>query len=174
MTVSRFHEYYLLDGPEDMLRIPRYPEEIVIPANRFLPDTEALTFAVWESPEVSGGQALATAEAIINEFPTGKPVDLIQDKELFRRWVDSVTEIYTRKVDLNANNVGRALVVDVGEAGETARGFLPKYISKIQFLNKWEVVQVFKLKYGDMEVPDSFEFPSSRPPSEDMFEGLKE
>ena len=85
-----------------------------------------------------------------------------------------MTEIYTRKVDLNANNVGRALVVDVGEAGETARGFLPKYISKIQFRDHWDVVQVFKLKYGDMEVPDSFEFPSSRPPSEDMLEGLKE
>ena len=174
MTVSRFHEYYLLKHPDDIVPIPRHPEEIVIPANRFLPDTEALTFAVWESPEVSGGQALATAESIIGEFPTGKPVDLSLHKELFRQWVDSVTEIYTRKVSLGTNNVGRALVVDVGEAGETARGFLPKYISKTHFRDQWDVVQVFKLKYGDMEVPDSFEFPSSRPPSEDMLEGLQE
>ena len=174
MTVSRFHEYFLLNHRDDIVPIPRNPEETVIPANRFLPDTEALTFAVWESPEVSGGQALATAESIIGQFPTGKPTDLILRQELFRQWVDSVTEIYTRKVSLATNNVGRALVVDVGEAGETARGFLPKYISKIQFLDHWEVVQVFKLKYGDMEVPDCFEFPSSRPPSVDMLEELKE
>ena len=174
MTVSRFHEYYLLKRPGDVLQIPRNPQEIVIPANRFLPDTEALTFAVWESPEVSGGQALATAESIINEFPTGKPADIVLHQENYRRWVDSVTEIYTRRVTLSANNVGRALVVDVGEAGETARGFLPKYISKTYFLDHWDVVQVFKLKYEDMEVPDSFVCPSSRPPSEATVEGLEE
>ena len=173
MTVCRFHEHYLLNRG-DVLRIPRNAEEIVIPETRFLPDAEAVTFAVWQSPEVSGGQALATAERIIKEFPHGKPTNLFLQQEQFRQWVDNVTEIYTRKVSLSPNNVGQALEVDVGQAGETARGFLPKYISKTYFRDHWDVVQVFKLKYGDMEVPDSFEFPSSRPPSEDMLEGLKE
>ena len=169
MTVCRMHEHYLLEAEKDVVQIPQDPGSIVIPANRFLPGTEAVTFAVWQSPEVSGGMALATAESIIREYPTGKPKGLNQRPKQFQEWVDGVTELYTRQVTLVPNNVGQGLEVDL-VTGDAVSGILPKYISKSAFLDEWPVCQVFKLKYGDMEVPDDFVFPSSRAASEETLD----
>ena len=166
MTVCRLHEHYLLENEGNVIQMPQNPEDIVIAATRFLPETQAATFAVWQSPEVSGGQALATAERIIKEFPTGKPRDLIRNPRRYLDWVEGVTEIYTREVTLRPNMVGQGLEVDV-VTGRTACGILPRYIPKSAFRDEWQVCQHFKLKYGDMVVPEGFVFPSSRTASEE-------
>ena len=169
MTVCRLHEHYLLQAEKDVVQIPQDPGSIVIQPQRFLPETEAVTFAVWQSPEVSGGIALATAESILRDYPHGKPKGLDRHPKQFQEWVDGVTELYTRQVTLVPNNVGQGLEVDI-ETGEAASGILPKYISKSAFRDDWPVCQVFKLKYGDMEVPDDFVFPSSRAASEETLD----
>ena len=166
MTVCRLHEHYLLENEGNVIQIPQNPEDIVIGAKPFLPETQAATFAVWQSPEVSGGQALATAERIIKEFPTGKPRDLIRNPRRYLDWVEGVTEIYTREVTLRPNMLGLGLEVDV-ETGKKAWGILPRYIPKSAFRDEWQVCQHFKLKYGDMVVPEGFVFPSSRTASEE-------
>ena len=166
MTVCRLHEHYLMEADKDVVQMPQDPGGIVIPPQRFLPETEAVTFAVWQSSEVSGGIALATAERIIREYPTGKPKGLNRYPMKFKEWVDGVTQLYTRQVTLVPNNVGQGLEVDI-VTGEAASGILPKYIPKNAFLNDWQVCQCFNLKYGDMEVPDDFVFPSSRAASEE-------
>ena len=166
MTVCRLHEHYLLENEGNVIQMPQNPEDIVIAATRFLPETQAATFAVWQSPEVSGGQALATAERIIKEFPTGKPRDLIHNPQQYLDWVEGVTEIYTREVTLRPNMLGLGLEVDV-ETGKKAWGILPRYIPKSAFRDEWQVCQHFKLKYGDMVVPEGFVFPSSRTASEE-------
>ena len=166
MTVCRLHEHYLLENEGNVIQMPQNPEDIVIAATRFLPETQAATFAVWQSPEVSGGQALATAERIIKEFPTGKPRDLIRNPRRYLDWVEGVTEIYTREVTLRPNMLGLGLEVDV-ETGKKAWGILPRYIPKSAFRDEWQVCQHFKLKYGDMVVPEGFVFPSSRTASEE-------
>ena len=166
MTVCRLHEHYLLENEGNVIQIPQNPQAIVIGAKPFLPETQAATFAVWQSPEVSGGQALATAERIIKEFPTGKPRDLIRNPRRYLDWVEGVTEIYTREVTLRPNMLGLGLEVDV-ETGKTACGILPRYIPKSAFRDEWQVCQHFKLKYGDMVVPEGFVFPSSRTASEE-------
>ena len=166
MTVCRLHEHYLLENEGNVIQIPQNPEDIVIGAKPFLPETQAATFAVWQSPEVSGGQALATAERIIKEFPTGKPRDLIRNPRRYLDWVEGVTEIYTREVTLRPNMLGLGLEVDV-ETGKKACGILPRYIPKSAFRDEWQVCQHFKLKYGDMVVPEGFVFPSSRTASEE-------
>ena len=169
MTVCRLHEYYLMQSEGDVVQMPQNPQDIVIEATEFLPETDAATFAVWQSPEVAGGQALATAEQIISDYPTGKPTDLINKPKQFLDWVDGVTEIYTRQVALSPNMVGTGLEVDVANGG-TACGILPRYIPKSLFRDEWKVIQMFKLKYDDMEVPASFAFPSSRSASEETVE----
>ena len=169
MTVCRLHEYYLMQSEGDVVQIPQNPQDIVFEANGFLPETDAATFAVWQSPQVAGGQALATTEQIIRDFPTGIPTDLINKPNQFLDWVDGVTEIYTRQVTLSPNMVGTGLEVDI-ETGGTACGILPKYIPKSLFRDVWKVVQMFKLKYKEMEVPTSFVFPSSRSESEETVE----
>ena len=166
MTVCRLHEHYLMEADKDVVQMPQDPGGIVIPPQRFLPETEAVTFAVWQSSEVSGGIALATAERIIREYPTGKPKGLNRYPRKFQEWVDGVTQLYTRQVTLVPNNVGQGLEVDI-VTGEAASGILPKYIPKNAFLNDWQVCQCFNLKHGDMEVPDDFVFPSSRAASEE-------
>ena len=166
MTVCRLHEHYLLENEGNVIQIPQNPQAIVIGAKPFLPETQAATFAVWQSPEVSGGQALATAERIIKEFPTGKPRDLIRNPRRYLDWVEGVTEIYTREVTLRPNMLGLGLEVDV-ETGKKAWGILPRYIPKSAFRDEWQVCQHFKLKYGDMVVPEGFVFPSSRTASEE-------